>query len=305
MVGLVIKMKKQISFARSVLMLSVLTGCAKVSPTATSTDIPISVPDIVFSTDEAFECWTTPALPQPREKGATFDSLLVVIDSGPGKEYDDLYRFDFPTKRYMLLASGISNYEASGISPVSPDGQHIWYGVTDHSRHSDIIFVYNLTDGHIATLPLFATLSSSAVGWSPDSQCLFLWQAETVTAYRLADGTLQQKSFPNVEFSHTEVSLSPNGHWWAWSCVEMGDVCVMNLGRVQIKDPGLTVPFDQDSGYYHRYGVIRWSPDGRILAFAYAHDHRMNIDAIRLVYLDDEGVTSFDDIYQYSRLYPK
>ena len=112
------------------------------------------------------------------------------------------------------------------------------------------ILVYDLKSGAIQQVPFSGKINidREPIAWSPDGQCLIFWHDNLATAYRVADGALQQKAYPaQINFSSTnEVAPSLDGHWWAWQCNT--DICVMTPDGKQIHGDGLNLPHIEING---------------------------------------------------------
>jgi WD40 repeat protein len=242
-------------------------------------------------TVEDFNCWTGRA---PNRSLNDLDNSGRLVLSYRIDNELRLYRFEFSDRQYFPLISGISDYGIGRASPVSPNGQSLWYGIyNDPTR--DLVFAYNLSDQGTQPIPYLSTslyVSSSPISWSADNQCLMFWLNKTAVAYSLAMNTLQQKTFSNANFTEygAEVSVSADGQWWAWPC--QMQLCIMDVASgQQVDDESLGVPLSRS------IGVVRWSTNNNNLAFAYSHNKTYRfLDTVRLVYFDNGAVTTFRDI---------
>jgi Tol biopolymer transport system component len=242
---------------------------------------------------ETFECWTAAGSDGAHKE---LGHLLVAYRIDRADLYN-LYRFDFDARQYSLLVSAIQRYN-NIKSPVSPDGQHFWYSLYKASP-GDVVFVYDLTDGTARQVPFPVPIDASAtVVWSPNSQCLMAWNRNMAFVYRLSDGALQAESFAGMDFGldSTVVTRSLDGRWWAWGCAKR--ICIINPSNGhQLAHEGLGLPIRSDprSDYYNP-SASWWSPDSHILAIAYPGYDWQFWDAVRLVYIDEGGVSSFQNI---------
>lgn len=263
------------------------------------------LPPPTLTMSETFECWITPGSGiSTRQDGL---GQLLIAYSVDRSSTLNLYRFDLASQKYSLLVSQIESYAPS------PNGLNVWYSFlaglqrTIQTPMQDVIFAHNLADDTRRQVP-FPVLIDTIYGhvvWSPDSQCLFAWRDDTAFAYRLKDGALQSKTFPGANFGYNASAVSLDGCWWAWDC-EKGfhplnpneqHFCLMSPQGQRIDHDGLRLPVtsEQGSGFSTR-SLGWWSPDSRVLAIAYP-GYRFNYqDAIRLIHVDETGVSSFQDI---------
>lgn len=252
----------------------------------------VVVPQPTFLTREEFECWnrsTTPLV--PLDKKPNSPGQLIIAYGVSNKP--NLYRFDLLNASYEQLVSGLESYSLANPHAISPNGQYLWYAVFDPVKQLGpgvhLIFIYSLIESTSRQVPFSINVDtvSDSISWSADSECLILWRAETATAYRLRDGSMQQKVFPGTNFS-SEVRPSPDGRWWAWPC--KSGICVMDSRGQQLNNAALRIPRDvNQAGYPYYHGLVRWSPSGNVLAFAYARQYRTVMDTVRLVFLGDSN----------------
>ncbi|CAG0937739.1 hypothetical protein TFLX_06693 [Thermoflexales bacterium] len=282
-------------------------------PTGTSTSVLDKNPEPIASRfpakelltptlimTETFDCWTASS-PESSARQVGLGQLLIAYDDvGASTWYSNLYHFNLATQKYSLLVSQIE------VHSLSPDALKIWYSlIKDSSGNS--IFAYDLANDihHQAPFPIPIESINEQVTWSPDSQCLFAWRGDTAFAYRLQDGVLQAKTFPDVDFGFNPRAASPDGHWWAWDCKTIfhplnpneQNFCLITPQGQRVDHDGLHLPVAREprSGFSSQ-SLGWWSPDSRVLAIAYPGHRTDYQDSIRLIYLDEQGVVSFQDL---------
>ncbi len=285
-----------------VLLVFCATACVRktqIYPTPNINILPTEdvMPAPTFTKGEPFECWTAPASETSTSSKRTEGKLLLAFSIERSDGELNLFQFDLASRQYSLLATHIMpwvNY------PVSTDGQYLWYLLD--ARPAPVAYVYYLANATTHQVPFpTGSVSNKGLVWSPDNLCLLLWRKSSAIAYRLIDGALQERVFPTTDFGlGNTVVPSANGHWWAWSCKK--NVCLMSPDGQQIDHEGLHLPIrtdpsnpDPNTAYYN-HSTMWWSPDSHTLAVIYSgHDWKYR-DALRLVQIDEHGVTSFRDI---------
>ena len=176
-----------------------------------------------------------------------------------------------------------------------------------------MIFAYELANDvhHQAPFPIEIESIREPVAWSPDGQCLFAWRGDTAFAYRLQDGALQARTFPGVDFGFVPRAVSSDGRWWAWDCKTIfkpfdpdeQNICLITPQGQRVDHGGLHLPVAREPGSgFSSWSVGSWSPDGRVLAIAYPGHRTDYQDSIRLIYLDEQGVVSFQDLDLKNRI---
>lgn len=268
--------------------LMLLSGCGLRGTVGQATETPW-----IFIADTDFTCWTAsaayPNLDQLSGKGQ------IIVTQGDFSGYSGLYRVDPITQEQRQLVPD----SASILSEVSPDGGKLWYSVFDSKKRTHAIFILDLMCGESYPLPEFAELEGLFIRWSADGQCLFiwdLWQYDTITAYRIADGATQQKVRPRNFPPRLEIS--PDGRWWAWIC-EGRSICIADPKSGQkVEHPALTppIPTPQGDGPPHEIVEIGWSPGDVTLAVSYSAEIRDYPDSVRLIDLDENGVVAYRDL---------
>ncbi|CAG0926895.1 hypothetical protein TFLX_00250 [Thermoflexales bacterium] len=255
------------------------------------------LPSPTLTTNETFDCWTAPNS-KTSARQAGIGQLLIAYNAYGFSA--TLYRLNLTTQKYSLLVSQIEAYVPS------LDELKIWYSFFK-DRPGDVIFAYDLVNNvhRQAPFPILIESRTEHVAWSPDSQCLFAWRGDTAFAYRLRDGALQAKTFPSVDFGFNPRAVSPDGRWWAWDCktifqplnLNEQNFCLMTPQGQQVDHEGLHLLVARLSGSgFSSQSLGWWSPDGRVLAIAYPGHRTDYLDSIRLVYLDEQGVVSFQDL---------
>ncbi len=281
-----------------------LNGCINVEPSSVPTPsgpAEVAVSPSPHESREWFDCWDVDTSKTAPSKTTRAEHLVVAF--GLYNELN-LLQLDLADGRRSLIASNVQNYYRSNPQEiVSPNGRYLWYSTFDPALRSgvgaEVILVYNFADGtsQRVPFPLDVNTVGDTVGWSPNSKCLVLWSSDTAMGYRLSDGVMLAKTITGANFSF-DVSTSPDGRWWAWACNGKGGICVSNPQGTVIQGGGLRIPVDIDdaSGYPYFRGLPQWSPQGDILAFAYASKSRTIMDTVRLVHVENDRFDEYEDI---------
>ena len=248
-----------------------MLGCNLASPPS---------PDVDFLQGPDFECWTAIKSESPKNLGLNQGRLLVGYEYKP--EWLNLYQFDLTDTTYTLVVSETDIYDNQILSPVSPNGQYLWYSRFQGPSNSSV-FLYNLTDN--STRQIFAQelvpSPGGVLSWSADGRCLFLRQLDYSIAYRLPDGVMQKKP------AYDPSELSASGQWRAWPCRRT--ICVTNLAGQRISDPRLNIPTERDA-------FVWWSPTADVLALAYESSEFHYWDMVRIVELKEGKIVFSRDI---------
>lgn len=265
-----------------------LAACT-VGPESEPTVRIVSTPIV----SDTLPCWTSPASRSIGKSNSPSRRLLVAYGDTRIRT-STLYLFDLSTRSYTPLLSNVEDYGGLKPSPVSPDEHYMWYGVYRDPANTDI-FIYSLANGTSQLVPFSSPIyiPRASIDWSADGSCLVLWTHGIVTAYHISDGVMQQRTFAGPDFQFS-ASPSSDGRWWAGVC-DSG-VCIRNASGKQVSHDALRLPVDPNTGYGYRVGAVRWSPDGTMLAFAYAQQERLVIDTTRLIFFDKNQIVSYRDI---------
>jgi len=269
-----------------VLTVAACIGNARVQPSANDflLTAEAKLPAPTFTAGEPFNCWTVPA-PKTAARDNHSKGKLLLVFSVIREDLLSLYQFDLATQKYSLLASPI---DALPESPISPDGNYLAY-----QRRTDpvgfIAYIYSFAESTTRQVPVLVGESGD---WSPDGRCLLIWRDQNIAfAYRLVDGALQKRSWP-TESGQLIGEFSPNGKWRAWSCEK--SVCLIGPDGQRIDDSlHLPIATQPRSGYYNT-SFIWWSPDSHMLAIVYPKYDWQYRDGLRLIHLDENGVSSQD-----------
>ena len=283
------------------LVLCFSNGCSNNSSLATSrpTEVPINL-----VTGESFTCWKSPTPQDTKNYNQEPGSLLVFFDADSVAR---LYQLNLTTLKYELLISNmISEYRRSYlISHLSPNERYVVYEVVgkveNWIEYSGGTFVYNLGDKSSQFIPGSAPDTQrwfdivQDIGWSADGECLMAWRYDgQAIAYRIKDNIFQERSFIGAQFA--EVNPSPNGLWWAW--IQSRDVVIMSPDGQWSDHEILHMSIDPISNKKRWAGLIRWSPNGHTLAFAYASNNYQypTFDSVRLVEIKENRIVSYESL---------
>lgn len=252
------------------------------TPTAIKpTPTPIKPTPTLFANYDAgppFDCWTE-AAPQQPELRSSGDLFLVINGSKKPGRYLDLYQYRLEERAYELIATNLQMVRI-GRTMLSPARDAFWHLAEGPSRE-DQIYVYRLASGILQEIPIFyEDLVPPTAYWSTNGSCLLFIDRGELVAYRLADGKLQRKKVPGVD-PLANLAVSPGGRWWVTS--HENGIILFDLEGNRFDSPAFRV------GQYS--GNIRWSPDGRMLAFAYEwNKYRTGgYYQVRLIFFQPDG----------------
>lgn len=237
-----------------------------------------------------FECWSAPK----RSTAAPRESLPGHLIIGYGRSYSNynLYSRAISSTDPVLIAKQVEWYPSESVAPVSSDGKYLWYWISGDD-HSFSVFVNQVGVQNQQVVPFAGIYWGEAIGWSADGRCLIRWaEGGNAIAYRLSAGALQRRTFPGVSLG--QVSVSPDGQWWAWPCP--GGICLMTPAGQQVQHPALEIPHDVEGGHFFERGLIRWSPDSHTMVFVYARVNPANLDRLRFVEFNGNAITSYDEV---------
>lgn len=256
-----------------------------------------SPPTAVFYSDEPLSCWNESK--RDSNNSSSFSPFLVSRWGAYKSANDeDLYLLDSSTAKYKLLASWVSPYSVKEISPVSPDGKHFWYLVTDSNIKSEIIYIYDLETNTSQVVPFWTPLTTldNDISWSPNGSCLVISNrsiGEALVAYDLEKKVFQRRAVQGVNF-FSETIPSDDGKIWATNCY--GKICFIDEKGKLLDYATINIPYDTETRLYHQYGFMRWAPNSHTLAFAYAKKHSRIIDTVMLVDIALESSTVVSEI---------
>lgn len=211
-----------------------------------------------------------------------------------GGDSQCLYSYDFSTLTYTLMISQVAEYEPAGKNLfISPSQEYLYYD-RRRSLEKEEVFLYKLSDGEIRRVDFRESIGGYPLMWMADGQCLATFSSKDggMIAYRIVDGTFQRRP---VDLRYP----SPGGRWWAFECE--GRICIRDVAGNQILNEALRLPAKTDAeGHDLRFGSIKWSPNGSMLAFAYSTKHFLNQDMLRIIHVEQDSITSFQDVQMQS-----
>jgi hypothetical protein len=192
------------------------------------------------------------------------------------------------------MISQVAEYEPPGKNPfISPSHEYLYFD-RHRSLEKEEVFLLRFSNQATLRAAFGEPIGGQVLIWTADGQCLVTFSSkdEGMIAYRIADGAFQRRP---VVLRYP----SPGGRWWAVDCE--GRICMRDVAGNQILSEALRLPAKTDAeGHDYRTGSIKWSPNGRMLAFAYSTKHFLYQDMLRIVHFEQDSIAGFQDVQMQS-----
>ena len=215
-----------------------------------------------------------------QEQPLTFGNAAQAGPNGTIEYWDENGR----PSSYDPASGKISALKFETLPVWSPDGRQVAYQNTDEPA---MIVVMDANGQNQRKLTGGSDgITVVGVGWTPDSKKLLITVSEpnkgdVIKLIDVASGVLQ--TVIQTRMFLASPSLSPDGQWIAYIDKVIGKMGPgIYLARIDGSERRVLVQLD-----YHWMSTLRWSPDGKWLAFSVSQDDFLNpITIPTLVNLD-------------------